>query len=120
MSPDLRRATLCGAGLAALWLAVAFLNRGTVYHLYHLAPLLVAAVVPIGFALSRDPGARSAALIAAATGTGMALAATVLLAATGRLEGGSLLPSGGAVAEAVLLSLAGGAVGLVLGLRRPR
>ena len=50
------------------------------------------------------------------------LSATVGLTVTGRLEGASLLPSGGAVTEAVVLSLADGLVGLVLtrGRRDPR
>ena len=115
MSPTLRRAALYGIGLTALWMVLAWLNRGTVYHL---APLLVAAVVPVGLVLSETPGTRSTALGATGLGTGLALAATLVLAVAGRLEGGSLLPSGGAVTEAVVLSLAGGVVGLALGWRR--
>jgi hypothetical protein len=43
-----------------------------------------------------------------------------LLALTGHLDGPSLLPAGGALAEAVAFSPAGAAIGLVLGLARRR
>jgi membrane protease YdiL (CAAX protease family) len=59
-------------------------------------------------------------LAGAAAGALLALAATALLAATGHLDGSSLLPSGSAVSEAVVLSVGGAAAGLVLGLARRR
>lgn len=110
------RAGLYGAALTAVWAVLAWLNDVT----YHPAPLLVGAVVPLGVALATDPPRPSLRLAAAAVGALLALAATAALAASGRLEGSSLLPVGGAVAEAVAFSLAGAIVGLVLGMARRR
>ena len=110
------RAVLYGVVLAAAWAVPALLTD----NIYHLAPLLVGAVVPLGVALTPDPPARPLRLAGAASGAVLALAATGLLAATGHLEGASLLPTGGAVAEAVAFSLAGALIGLVLGLARRR
>lgn len=112
----LGRAVLYGVILAVAW-AVPALLTGNVYHA---APLLVGAVVPLGVALTPDPPAPRLRLAGAAAGAVLALATTGLLAATGHLEGRSLLPAGGAPAEAVAFSLAGALIGLVLGLSRRR
>jgi hypothetical protein len=107
------RAGAYGLGLSGIWLLLAFLNEGIVYHA---APLLVAVVVPSGVALAdrRSPARTLAA--AAIAGAGLALAATGILAAAGRLDGSSLLPLGGAITEAAVFSLAGAGGGFLLGL----
>ena len=110
------RAVLYGLALVAAWAVPAFLTD----NVYHPAPLLVGAVVPLGVALAPVVPAPRLRLAGAAAGAILALAATALLAATGHLDGPSLLPAGGAVAEAVAFSLAGAAVGLALGLARRR
>jgi hypothetical protein len=110
------RAVLYGVALAAAWAVPAFITG----NVYHLAPLLVGAVIPLGVALAPEPPAPRLRLAGATAGVTLALAATALLAATGRLDGPSLLPAGGAVAEAVAFSLAGAAIGLVLGMARRR
>jgi len=110
------RAVIYGAVLALVWAVPAFLTR----NVYHPAPLLVGAVVPLGIALGPHPPSPRLRLAGAAAGVALALAATALLALTGRLEGPALIPAGGAVAEAVAFSLAGGAIGWVLGWARRR
>ena len=110
------RAGLYGLTLAAVWVALGWLYDG----ILHFAPLLVAAVVPLGVALAGEPPPFPRRLAGAAAGAALALAATGALALGGRLAGPSLLPAGGAAAEAVAFSLAGAAIGLVLGLTRRR
>jgi hypothetical protein len=110
------RAVLYGLILAAAWAVPAFLTG----NVYHPAPLLVGAVVPLGVALTPEPPSPRLRLAGAAAGAAIALATTGLLAATGHLEGASLLPAGGAAAEAVAFSLAGALIGWVLGLARRR
>ncbi len=110
------RAGLYGVVLAAVWVVLAWLNDTT----YHFAPLLVAALVPLGVALAGEPPPFSRRLAGTAVGAVIALAATAALSLTGHLGGPSLLPAGGAAAEAVAFSLAGAAIGLVLGMARRR
>jgi hypothetical protein len=113
---SLGRAVLYGSILAAAWAVPAFLTD----RVYHLAPLLVGAVVPLGVALA-PPVPRPAIRVAgAAAGALLALGVSGLLALTGHLDGPSLLPAGGALAEAVAFSPAGAAIGLVLGLAKRR
>lgn len=110
----LTRPTLYAAGLTGLWIVLAW-GRPTVT--YHLAPLLVAIVVPGAIALSEKAGW---SLTALATGTGALLAAvaTIVLGTTGHLAGPSLLPSGGAVVEAWVLAAVGAAGGGALAVVR--
>ena len=105
------KSALFVAGLATLWIAVAWLRPETTFHL---APLLVAGLLPYAYVrlAARRAGARLTAALAA-TATGAALAASAVLAAAEKLEGPSLLPTGGAALEAVVFSLAGGALGLL-------
>lgn len=112
----LRRAVIYGMVLAAAWAVPAFLTD----NVFHPAPLLVGAVVPLGVALAPEPPGPRLRLAGAAFGGVLALAVTALLGATGHLDGPSLLPAGGALSEAVAFSLAGAAIGLVLGLARRR
>jgi hypothetical protein len=113
---SLWRASLYGVVLAVVWVVLAWLYDAT----FHFAPLLVAAVVPLGVALAGDPPPLTRRLGGAALGALIALGATTALALGGHLADPSLLPAGGALAEAIAFSLAGAAVGLVLGLTRRR
>ncbi len=110
------RAGLYGAVLAAVWVAVAWLYDTTI----HFAPLLVAAVVPLGASLVAEPPPFPRRLVAAAIGAAAALAGTAALALGGHLDGPSLLSAGGALAESVAFSLAGAVIGLLLGTSRRR
>jgi hypothetical protein len=110
------RPLVYGVVLAAVWTGLAWAYRAT----FHLAPLLVGAIVPIGVALAPSVPAMPLRLAGAVAGATVALAATLALALGGRLQGSSLLPSGGAAAEAVAFSLAGAAMGLALGMARRR
>ena len=72
-------------------------------------------------ALTPDPPSPRLRLVGAVAGALLALATTALLAATGHLDGPSLLPAGGALwPRRVAFSLAGALIGLVLGLARRR
>jgi hypothetical protein len=108
------RAAAYGLVLAAVWVLLAWFYDAT----YHLAPLLVAAVVPLGTALAAHPPRTVLRLAAAGVGAFLALAATLTLALAGHLNGPSLLARGGVVAEAVAFSLAGALIGLVLTMAR--
>jgi hypothetical protein len=107
----LLRAALYAAILAGVWVVLAWTNDRTTFHP---APLLVSLVVPLGVGLVEERPPASLRLWATVGGALEALAATTLLAVTGHLEGGSLLPTGGAVTEAVAFSLAGAAIGFAV------
>ncbi len=102
--------------LGALWAVLAIARDGATYHL---APLLVAALPPglVGLENSDESAdLPRLAIIGAASALGISLLLTVI----GRMEGPSLLPFGGAAAEAVLFSMVGAAGGWLaaIGLRR--
>jgi hypothetical protein len=102
-----RNALTTTAFLAAVWaVAAAFQPTST----YHLAPLLVAALLP---ALA---GANSKAALAstAAQGAAIAAGAAVVLAAFDLLRGPTLLPYGGALAEAATFAAIGAAGGALI------
>jgi hypothetical protein len=113
-----RRAVGYGLTFVAVWIVLALL-RPTVT--YHLAPLIVAASVPWVFvAEHRESATVRDRMAATALGGVLSVGATALLAAIARLEGPSLLPSGGAAAESLVMSIAGVAIGLgALRWRRP-
>jgi hypothetical protein len=105
--PSFGIANLSGL-LAALWVLLAWINQDTTYHV---APLLVAAAFPIGHRL-RIAGplrrAQSAAtLVGAALNVGVAIG---ILAWADKLQGPSLLPTGGAVLESVVFGALGAVV----------
>ncbi len=106
----LPRGLLYSGGLAVVWLIAAAIRPEVTYHL---APILVAGVLPIAIVLDRE-GAPGAKVLASAAGIGFAVAAvtTALLAGAGWLEGPALGPFTSAVGE----SLAGAAFGAVTGL----
>ncbi len=101
-------------GVAALWGVLALLDPTKTYHL---APVFLAAALPIAYR-ARTEGAvvSSTVLLLAAGGLALALAVTGLLAMSALLAGPSLLPRGGVVAESVLGAVAGGLLGAAIGL----
>ncbi|MCH7845482.1 MAG: hypothetical protein IH850_06580 [Acidobacteria bacterium] len=107
-----RRAVSISLGLALLWVVVALLRSGTTFHL---APILVAAAVPIAVAYdTRDQTSTQDLVVAAVIGLVLALLATLILTLADKMTGPSLLPSGGAVTEAVVFSLTGAIGGLII------
>ena len=103
-----RNAFTTAAFLAAVWaIGAAWQPTST----YHLAPLLVAGIVP-GMALTAnrmDLAATSAAGAVLAMGIGVALAAADLL------RGPTLLPYGGALAETITFAAVGAISGTIIG-----
>jgi len=113
-----RRAVAISIGLAVLWVVVALLRDGTTFHL---APMLVAAVLPIVVASDNEEGVETSRLaLAALAGLAIALLGTLFLAVAGEMTGPSLLPSGGAVAESVIFAIVGAIGGFAIGRLRRR
>ncbi len=113
-----RRAAASSIGLAVLWVVVALLRSGTTFHL---APALVAAVLPVVFAYDGDDRTSARPIVVAAlAGLVVALVATLVLAATGLMTGPSLLPFGGAVTESVVFAIAGAIGGLAIAMLHHR
>lgn len=111
---DSTNGVLLAAFLAAIWLVAATFRPTATYHL---APLLVAGVPLIATNQVQRFESR-----AAATGSAFAIAfgTASLLSIADRLQGPTLLPYGGAYAEAVVFALAGSVVGvIILALRGP-
>lgn len=111
-SIELRRALAVTAGLALLWMILAVARDGVTYHL---APLLVSAVPAAAVGIERQVPAKLLSQLAVA-GAAIALGITLLLSASGRLSGPSLLPIGGATAEAVIFSGLGAFTGWAIGM----
>ena len=99
------------AGFALLWGLLAWNSPSTTYHL---APLIVAAAVPGALLLGDEKVPISQLILAGGAGGMLALIATVLLGSSDHLLGGSLLPFGGAVAEALVFTGAGAVVATAL------
>ena len=111
-SLQFRRAVSISVGLAVLWVVVAFLRSGTTVPL---APILVAAVLPVAVAYdSRGQTSTQQLILATVGGLAIALVATLILTLADEISGPSLLPSGGAVTEAVVFSLVGALGGFVI------
>ena len=110
------RPSLYGLGLTLLWIGLASANPKITYHL---APLLVAMTVPVGSALNARLKPATA-VAASASGLALTYGATVGLGATDHLTGPSLLPSGGAVVEAIVFGAVGAVGGLVFAIWRRR
>ncbi|MEE8332185.1 MAG: hypothetical protein V3R84_10490 [Acidimicrobiia bacterium] len=101
--------------LAALWVVLAWLNPDLTYHL---APILVAGAFPIGHrarvSQPLNPVQAFATFVGASLNVGVA---TGILAWADKLRGPSLLPTGGAVMEAVIFgALAAAAMAVVAAL----
>ncbi|MEO5779294.1 MULTISPECIES: hypothetical protein [Arthrobacter] len=99
------------AALAVLWLVLALLNPETTYHL---APVLVAAGWPVVYRL-RAGGRRPVMLrtLAVAGGAGTALLVTGVLGALGALRGPTLTGTGNALAETIIAIAAGVVAGMI-------
>lgn len=82
-------------GFVVLWAVLAAIQPSTTYHL---APLLVAVIVPFVYRM-QDGRSRSTGIWLALAGVGLAVTATSLLAVSGLLEGPSLLPFGGGLSS---------------------
>ena len=106
-STQFRRGAAYSAGLAVLWVVLAFLRSGTTFHL---APLLVAAVLPVVVAWDGEDSYQQLTL-ASIGGLVVALIATAILTLAGEMTGPSLLPFGGAVTESVIFAVVGAAAG---------
>ncbi len=107
-----RRAVSISLGLAVLWVVVAFIRSGTTFHL---APILVAAAFPVAVSYdSRDQISTLHLALPSVIGLAIALVATLVLTLADEMTGPSLLPSGGAVTEAVVFSLIGAIGGFVI------
>ena len=101
-----------GLGLAAIlsavWIIAAALRPTATYHL---APILIAGAVPV--AAGGTGLTRSTIVRATLAGAGVAMVAALTLAALDLLRGPTLLPYGGALAEAATFAVLGSASGLV-------
>ncbi len=107
-----RRAVSISLGLSVLWVVVALVRSGTTFHL---APILVAAALPVAVAYdTRDQTSTRDLVLATVVGLAMALVATLILTLADEMTGPSLLPSGGAITEAVVFSLIGALGGFVI------
>ncbi len=111
-----RRAVSISLGLAVLWLVVAFFRSGTTFHL---APILVAAALPVAVAYdARDQTSTQGLVVASVVGLAIAFVATLILTLADMMTGPTLLPFGGAVTEAVVFSLVGAIGGFVIAMLR--
>ena len=104
-------------GLALIWVIAASARPSTTFHL---APLLVAGTLPVVLGSDKAPLHFRRLVGGAGGGAGLALLVTLVLTVADRLQGPSLLPAGGAVAEAVVFSLSGAVGGFLFLLWRAR
>ena len=108
--PDLRRALMWGALLAVLWVDVALIRPTSTFHL---APFLIAAAPPVLFTLDGGSATNWATVLRlAAGGMALALAATLLVAVVGAMQGPAFEGFSGPLLEAVVFTAAGTAVGI--------
>ena len=91
--------------LAVVWSIAAFIRPDSTFHL---APLLIAGVAPLAVKGVHSP---KAGAIAVASALAIALSTGSLLSIAGRLQGPTLLPYGGAYAEALSFAAVGAAIG---------
>ncbi|MCP4304500.1 MAG: hypothetical protein GY788_06405 [bacterium] len=106
---QLRSGLLTGALLAVVWVVAALAQPTSTYHL---APILIAGAVPV---IARQKRSATPLLLAAASGGLIAATASVALAAFDLMRGPTLLPYGGAFAEALTFTVAGVAIGGLIG-----
>ncbi len=112
--PDFRRAVMWGALFAALWVVVALIRPTSTFHL---APLLTAGAPVVLF--DPDDSSRSdraAVIRLGVVSLGLALLATVAVAAIGAMQGPAFGAFPTPLAEAVVFSIAGSAAGIGLAL----
>ncbi len=106
ITSQLRSGLTLATLLAMVW-AVAAAIRPT--STFHLAPILIAGAAPVAVRQVRIKGK----FLAAALGGAISLTTATVLSAAGMLQGPSLLPAGGAFAEAVVFTAMGAAGGFV-------
>ena len=107
--PDVRRVLVWSVALAALWVVVALIRPTSTFHL---APFLIAAAPPILFSLDGGSMAdRTSALRLAAGGMALALAATIVVAVVGAMQGPAFEGFSGPLVEAVVFAAIGTVVG---------
>lgn len=106
----LNRAALAGLVVVALWVVLTYARPGVTFHL---APVFVAAA-PAVLARYERVLRRALALTAGGIGAAFALGATGALQLAGRLDGPSLLPTGGAALESIVFGLVGAVVGIAI------
>lgn len=103
--------------LAGLWVLLAWFNPDVTYHL---APILVGGAFPIGHRLRvkepLNPVQAFATFVGACLNVGVAAG---ILAWADRLRGPSLLPTGGAVFEAMVFGAAAALVASVIATLAP-
>jgi hypothetical protein len=108
--PDLRRALIWSVALAGLWVVVALIRPTSTFHL---APFLIAASPPVLYTLDGGPPTNWATVLRlAAGGMALALAATLLVAVVGAMQGPAFEGFSGPLVEAVVFTVAGTAVGI--------
>lgn len=103
-------ALIAGDLIALAWIGIAFARDGVTFHL---APLIVTVVPAVVVRLDKRP-TRTEGTVAVLSGIVAAVIATVILAATGRLDGPSWLPVGDATFEAIVGIVIGAAIGIVI------
>ncbi|MEN8233499.1 MAG: hypothetical protein ABFR89_01070 [Actinomycetota bacterium] len=109
-SPDVRRALVWGALLAALWVVVAVLRPTTTFHL---APLLIAGAPPVLLVLDEGVSAsRRAVMGASALGTALALGTAAAVALAGLMRGPAYQAFSGPFGEAVAFTALGAIAGI--------
>ena len=104
-----REGMTAALGLALVWTIAAAVRPSLTFHL---APILIAGIVPL-LHTAKDKGPGGVA-VAGALGFGVAVVTGVGLSIFDLLKGPSLLPIGGAFAEAVAFAVIGAALGAVL------
>jgi hypothetical protein len=102
--------------VVALWAVLIAARPGVTFHL---APVFAAAA-PVLLARYAGRLRHSTAVLAGALGVAIALLATLGFSATGRLDGPSLLPVGGATLESVVFAACGAIVGVLIAWPWPR
>ncbi len=115
---DVRGALVWGGFLSVLWIGVALLRPGTTFHL---APLLVAAAPPLLLSLNERSAvdARTVTMVGA-TSAAMAAGTALIVAGIGAMEGPAFEPFPTPMIEALVLTVAGAAIGVGFGRFRAR
>jgi hypothetical protein len=103
-----REGLTAALGLALVWAIAAAVRPSLTFHL---APILIAGVVPF-LRTAKDDGARGIA-IAGTLGIAVAVVTGVGLSIFDLLRGPSLLPFGGAFAEAIVFAMIGAGLGVL-------
>ena len=96
----------------AIWVLMAWSQPENNYFMF---PVLVAAALPLSYRLIAGRGLPIGIAVGAAiAGLLNVFLLAALLAIAGKLDGPTMLPVGGAVADAVLLGLMGSVAGILL------